>query len=230
MVFPKLLITIVLASVLFFFIYESEGVSYSFGSHIGDHGVDTTSFDNQKVNLSVYYDSLSQSCAIFIVKDLQNILFFNDLISIVNLQLVPWASAYVDNAKKSIWCQNGPDECKLNSVESCAINLWHKVDMHYGLISCSEFHVIERRTQMWMDCINELNLPKESIVMCINRGKGTELGMKYINETGQLYPRPAIVPWVVVNNQPIGKDYANFTHYVCKAYKGVTVPKICNEV
>ena len=102
MVFPKLVITIVLILVLFFFIYESEGASYSSGSYNVGHGADiNTSYDHQKVNLSVYYDSLCQSCATFIVKDLLNV-FYNNLISIVNLQLVPWANAYVNNTKYSI--------------------------------------------------------------------------------------------------------------------------------
>lgn len=104
MVFPKLVITILLILFLFFF-YESEGASYSSGSHIDGHGDDiNTSIAYQKVNLSVYYESLSYSSATFIGKDLLNI-FANNLINILNLQLVPWTNAYFNKTNNSISCQ-----------------------------------------------------------------------------------------------------------------------------
>jgi len=45
---------------------------------------------SQKVNLLVYYASLSQPSATFIVKNLEEI-FHSDLINIINLHLVPQA-------------------------------------------------------------------------------------------------------------------------------------------
>ncbi|GAU13925.1 hypothetical protein TSUD_262520 [Trifolium subterraneum] len=55
-----------------------------------------------------------------------------------------------------------------------------------------------------------------------------QLGKKHIYETAKLNPTHSFVPWVVVNNKPIGKDYAKFTYYVCKAYKGDDIPAACN--
>lgn len=80
--------------VLLFFTYESHSFSSSSSSHIDDH----------KVNLTVYYESLSQPSAIFIVKNLEEI-FNNDLIDIVNLQLIPWANSHVNQLNNSISCQ-----------------------------------------------------------------------------------------------------------------------------
>ncbi|XP_020236229.1 gamma-interferon-responsive lysosomal thiol protein isoform X2 [Cajanus cajan] len=197
MVFPKLLITVVLMLVLFFFIHESEGASYSSTSHNGDHGGDIASIAHQKVNLSVYYDSLCLPCATFIVRDLQNI-FHNKLISIINLQLVPWANAYINNTNNySISCQKGPDECKLNSLESCVLNIWSEVDIQYEMINCMEYKAISGMVDKWMECLNELGLPKKAFLNCFYTGNGT-------------------------------KDYANFTYHVCKAYRGVAVPGVCN--
>ena len=103
MVAPKLAINIVMALVLFSFIYESEGASNSSGSSHSD-GAEITPLAYQKVNLSVYYESLCQPCATFIIQNL-NELFNSDLINIVNLQLVPWANAYVKVTNNSISCQ-----------------------------------------------------------------------------------------------------------------------------
>lgn len=231
MVFPKLVITIALILVLFLFICESQGASYASASHNVGHGADiNTSLAHQKVNLSVYYDSLCKTCAKFIIEDLRDI-FGNNLISIVNLQLVPWANAYVNNTNKSISCQNGPDECELNSLESCALNLWSKVDIQYQFVNCFEFLAIKGTIKEWKEeCLNQLGLPKEPFLNCFNMGNGTELGKTYINQIAQLDPPPSFVPWVVVNNQPVEKDYANFAHYVCKTYRGVVVPGICNTL
>ncbi|KAL2337700.1 hypothetical protein Fmac_012146 [Flemingia macrophylla] len=227
MFFPKLVITIVLMLTLFFFIHQSEAASYSSrSSHNGDHGGGIASIAHQKVNLSVYYDSLSLPCATFIVKDLRNI-FDNDLISILNLQLVPWASAYINNTNDSISCQNGPHECELSSLESCALYIWSNVDMQYEMINCLEYSAIDERIEKWSDCLNQLGLPKKAFLNCFNTGNGTELGKSYIKQIAQLDPPHSSVPWLVVNNQPIGKDYANFTHHVCKAYRGAAVPEVC---
>lgn len=105
MVFPKLgiIITAALALVPLLFINESDGASY-YPSGLHADIAEIAPFASQKVNLSVYYASLSQPCATFIVKNLEEI-FHSDLINILNLQLVPWANAYVDKTNHSIICQ-----------------------------------------------------------------------------------------------------------------------------
>lgn len=222
---PKHAITIVvLALVPFVFIYQSDGASYPSGSH-GD-SAEIALASSQKVHVSVYYDSLSLPCATFNVKNLQDI-FYKDLINIVNLHLVPWASAHVIKTNNSIICQKGPDECMLNTLEACAINIWN-VDKSYALINCFEFLAIEGRHQNWKGCFIELGLPIQPILNCYNSGNATELAQKYINEIALLDPPPTILPWVVVNNQPIREEYENLISYVCKAYRGTAAPAACN--
>lgn len=94
---------IVIAQTLLIFMDESSGVnSYPCDSHDANI-VDETNI--MKVNLSVYYGSLCQPCSTFIIKNLQEI-FYNGLINIINLQLVPWANAYINNdTNNSIICQ-----------------------------------------------------------------------------------------------------------------------------
>jgi len=76
--------------------------SIKFTNTVGSDEV--TPSASQKVNLSVYYASLSQPSATFIVKNLEEI-FHSDLINIINLQQVPWANAYVNKTNQSIICQ-----------------------------------------------------------------------------------------------------------------------------
>ncbi|KAK7395072.1 hypothetical protein VNO78_15614 [Psophocarpus tetragonolobus] len=226
MVSPKLAIITAIALLPFTFINGSYGASYY---HSGLHAdsAEITPFDSQKVNLSVYYASLSQPCATFIIKNLEEI-FQSDLINTVNLQLVPWANAYVNKTNHSIICQNGPDECELNSLQACVLNVFNEVNKHYALIYCFEFLVIQGRQKNWQDCFSQLDLPKEPVLNCYNTGTGTEIGQKYINEAAHLYSPHDFLPWVVVNNQSIGREYENFTRYICEAYKGIPAPATCN--
>ena len=58
-----------------------------------------------KVNLSLYYGTLCPVSKEFIVNDLVKV-FKEDLISIVNLRLVPWGNAHiVVEPNKTIICQ-----------------------------------------------------------------------------------------------------------------------------
>jgi len=54
----------------------------------------SSSAPNEKVTVSLYYESLCPYCADFIVNRLVR-LFQTDLISIVNLRLVPWGNAWI---------------------------------------------------------------------------------------------------------------------------------------
>jgi interferon gamma-inducible protein 30 len=57
-----------------------------------------------KVNLSLYYETLCPVSKEFIVNDLVKV-FKEDLISIVNLRLVPWGNAHIIDPNKTIICQ-----------------------------------------------------------------------------------------------------------------------------
>ncbi|KAL4189621.1 hypothetical protein AMTRI_Chr08g208070 [Amborella trichopoda] len=55
-----------------------------------------------------------------------------------------------------------------------------------------------------------------------------QLELQYAAETNALQPPHTYVPWVVVDGQPLYKDYENVGAYVCKAYKG-SLPPACNS-
>ncbi|KAM1799006.1 hypothetical protein ACFX1T_033003 [Malus domestica] len=82
----------------------------------------------QKVTLSVYHETQCPYCATFIVKNLARI-FDNGLITILNLRL------------------HGPDVCKLNSLEACALDVLQDVNKHFALIYCIEFLVMREGTR-----------------------------------------------------------------------------------
>lgn len=93
MAFCKLIFTGTVTWLFFLFISPSHAASS--GSNIGYP---------EKVNLSLYYETLNPNCSNFIVQKLTTV-FANDLISIINLRLVPWGNAFIDNSSKKIVCK-----------------------------------------------------------------------------------------------------------------------------
>jgi hypothetical protein len=94
-------------STVFFFFFLSFFLSPSnaFSSYPNDDNrpkISAVGF--QKVNLSLYYDTLCPSCATFIVKNLAGV-FDKDLITITNLRLVPWGNSFVNKSNNGIVCQ-----------------------------------------------------------------------------------------------------------------------------
>lgn len=59
---------------------------------------------DEKVNLSVYYESLSDTGAEFITHDLGKV-FEKGLTSIVNLRLIPWGKAQIVEPNETIVCE-----------------------------------------------------------------------------------------------------------------------------
>jgi hypothetical protein len=72
-------------------------------SSFEDHGINV--LESQKVNLSLYYETLCPSCATFIVNELANKVFEEDFLSIINLRLVPYGNAQVQQPNNTIVCQ-----------------------------------------------------------------------------------------------------------------------------
>lgn len=63
-----------------------------------------TPTDDQKVNLTLYYETLNPDSALFLVEEINGV-FDNDLITILNLRLVPWGKAYTNKSDNAILCQ-----------------------------------------------------------------------------------------------------------------------------
>ncbi|KAK3227380.1 hypothetical protein Dsin_007242 [Dipteronia sinensis] len=213
----------------FLFLFISSSVAAASYSNFDGNKV-SSSPDPQNVNFSIYYETLSPNCSKFIIKNLESV-FNNGLISIINLRLVPWGNANISKSTNdSIVCEHGPDECLLNTVQACAINVYNDVNMYLGLISCIEFLAVEGRQMDWKTCFSSLGLPLKPVMDCYNSINGTMLELQYEYETAHLVPPHTLLPWVVVNNQPIRDNYENFTTYVCNAYKGKKVPpSVCKS-
>ncbi|XP_076957227.1 gamma-interferon-responsive lysosomal thiol protein-like [Bidens hawaiensis] len=178
-----------------------------------------------KVKLNLYYESLCPNSEDFIINYLPK-MFNNGLIDIVDLKLSPYGNAgLLDNG--TIVCQHEEPECKLNTVEACAINAWPVVTDHFPFIYCVEALAEQSKYDEWETCFENLKLDPNPVTECIISGRGYKLKLEYADEIRALNPPNLYVPWVVVDGQPLLDDYKNFTSYVCKAYKGPNPPQAC---
>ncbi|KAM0948088.1 putative gamma interferon inducible lysosomal thiol reductase GILT, Thioredoxin-like superfamily [Dioscorea sansibarensis] len=180
-----------------------------------------------KVSLELYYETLCPYCSRFMVNHLPKI-FDDGLISIVDLDLIPYGNARV-KSNDSITCQHGPYECLLNTIEACAISVWPDVFEHFKFIYCVERLVFEHKYDNWETCFEETGLDSTAVLKCYEGGDGNKLELQYAAKTGALQPPHTYVPWVVVDGQPLYDDYENFESYICKAYTG-DLPKACVKV
>ncbi|CAD5167978.1 unnamed protein product [Musa acuminata subsp. malaccensis] len=184
----------------------------------------SSSSSSPKVSLALYYETLCPYSANFIVNYLAKI-FDDGLISIVDVDLVPYGNARIQNG--TISCQHGPYECLLNTVEACAIDAWPDLNQHFSFIYCVESLVLKRKYLEWESCFSETGLGSHAVSECYDNGHGQELELKYAAQTDSLEPPHRYVPWVVVDGQPLYEDYENFEAYICKAYSGES-PNACS--
>ncbi|KAL1825739.1 hypothetical protein ACET3Z_012517 [Daucus carota] len=181
--------------------------------------------NDEKVVIALYYETLCPYCSNLIVNYLYK--YFEDgLDSIADLKLIPYGNAKI-GPNNTIVCQHGTMECVLNTVESCAIHTWPDVKDHFPFIYCVESLVYEGDYDQWETCFTKLNLNPKPVMDCYGSGYGKKLELQYAAETDALEPRHTYVPWLVVDGQPLYDDYTDFISYVCKAYTGSNVPKVC---
>ncbi|KAJ7959871.1 Gamma interferon inducible lysosomal thiol reductase [Quillaja saponaria] len=201
-----------------FFIVLSSNSS---ASTIYSHG--------DKISLEVYYESLCPDSTSFFVNYLGKLFEDEELISILDLKLIPYGNARI-GPNNTITCQHGQFECLLNTIEACAINIWPDVDKQFPFSYCIEALADEHKAPEWESCFKKLGLDPKPVLDCYRSGDGKELELRYAAETDVLRPPHTFVPWVVLDGQPLYEDYEDIVSYVCKAYKGTSEPKACSQV
>ncbi|CAN0879673.1 Gamma-interferon-responsive lysosomal thiol protein, partial [Linum grandiflorum] len=182
--------------------------------------------ESDRVNLTLYYETRCPYCRDFIVDPLAKAVA-TDLMNIVNLRLVPWGNAYIDGPR--VVCQHGADECYLNTIHACILAI-AKPRFQFEFIKCTEKESSSEMSNpsfAWRTCANDLQFPQMLIEGCYYNGMGKKLLLKYGDETMHLKPPVQGVPWVTVNGVPLNQDFDKFVSYVCKAYRGKSLPNAC---
>ncbi|XP_054161824.1 gamma-interferon-inducible lysosomal thiol reductase-like [Oppia nitens] len=193
-------------------------------------------YDNQKVNIDVYYESLCPDCLQFITGQL--VPTYTKLNNIMNVQLFPYGWAHTKRVNHSdgtydleFNCQHGVRECVGNWIHSCVLDS-EPIDKSIEIIGCimaSKSHANPDVAAEECAKVHQYDWPavKDCAAGPLARGLSAKTGQRFL----ALKPKPNYVHWIVVNGvhteaiqQQSGDDLYKF---VCDTYKG-TKPTECN--
>lgn len=181
-----------------------------------------------KVNVSLYYESLCPGCRQFLVLQLMpTFIMLND---IMNLELVPYGNAQEKQVgdKFEFTCQHGPDECLGNMIETCVMD---KVpDAAVAVIYCMEAAVnVVKAVESCLALFSPTTVFGD-IMACVNGEEGNQLMHQNAKKTTSLQPPHQYVPWITINGEHSDdlqeKAMNSLFKLVCSLYKG-QAPAAC---
>ncbi|EOA15680.1 hypothetical protein CARUB_v10006370mg [Capsella rubella] len=180
---------------------------------------------SDKVQLNLYYESLCPGCQMFIVDELVKV-FDSDLFTITDVKLVPFGNAEISD-NKTVICQHGEEECKLNAFEACGIKILTNPKSQYKFIRC-----IENDTKNYeQNCFQGFGDDQKEVMNdCYNSDLSKKLILENAKQTMSLKPKHEFVPWVTLNGKPLYEKLNDWVAQVCKLYKGkAPLPKECSS-
>lgn len=142
---------------------------------------------------------------------------------IANFSFYPFGmSKVISRNPPQFSCQQGPEECLGNKIEACVISK-NKFEVWFPFVNCMESY----STSMidYVDkCAEKVKLDGDSIMKCAESSEGDNLLLLMADLTPS---ETSYVPWVVINDQPLGTDIYDVVQRVCDEYEGETKPESC---
>ena len=185
------------------------------------------------VNFTLYYGSLCNACLAMI--QLQIYPTYMALgESVLNLTMVPYGNAKEKKTKTGHWkfdCQRGEEECVVNVIESCVLNMQKNKTEAFLFIHCLDNDIPEF-PKAAKRCAPKFDIDYDTLMTCANGDQGEQLEHEMAVITGKLSPPHTYVPWVTLNGVHTEKinDQAmeDLMSLICKTYKGPT-PDACKK-
>ncbi|CDW55813.1 Gamma interferon inducible lysosomal thiol [Trichuris trichiura] len=192
---------------------------------------------NEKINLTVLYETLCPDCQDFILLQLERFVWRFGR-EFVNFELVPYGNARKKNESGTwkIFCQHGPLECALNKLHSCAIHHLGDVERWLPFVVCMEkalksHYSPQSASKLCMRKVDIKIAEAKKIMKCTTGDEGEELQLKMAERTETIKPdRHRFVPWILiqdVSTNGLQATQTNLFAFLCKWHRG-NLPDGCH--
>jgi interferon gamma-inducible protein 30 len=172
-----------------------------------------------KVEVVVYYEAFCPYCQRFITKALWQAWNSFGLKDIMSVELVPWGNAnsvFLMDESYNFTCDHGPEECRANMWQACAVDTVKQADKQLEYIVCLEKS--KDAVAAEEHCAKAVKIDFAAIQTCFQT-RGNHLLHDMQLKTEKLSPPLKGVPWVTVANEAL-QDADDVLEAVCKHYKG----------
>ncbi|KAB0794251.1 hypothetical protein PPYR_13871 [Photinus pyralis] len=184
----------------------------------------------EKLQVSVYYESLCPDSIRFITKQLQPA--YKLIGSNLEVDLVPYgkASQYQQSGKWVFKCQHGPSECRGNMLQACGLATDKSQDQKVDFVYCVMKQWNPSGDQAIEQCSGKLGLKSDAIFQCANSAQGSDLLAKNGKQTHAVKPKITFIPTIVFNGVYSSANQSgalrNFLQTACDQF--TDKPKGCN--
>ncbi|XP_017769657.1 PREDICTED: GILT-like protein F37H8.5 [Nicrophorus vespilloides] len=176
--------------------------------------------EEKKLKIGVYYESLCPDSLRFITKQLNP--SWSDVSEYVDITFIPFGKSESVKDGEYFRCQHGPEECKGNRIQSCALDALTDQTKEVEFVNCfmTEYNKYSDK-DFGEVCIENAGLKVEDVKNCFDSDKGKELQLQAEKDTIAISPK--FVPTVVYNevfDQKLQQDsMTDFKGTACKLIK-----------
>jgi len=187
-----------------------------------------SNIQGQKVNVTVFYETLCPDSRHFVLRQLYPT--WQKVPEIMDINYRPWGKAYFSqDGPYSFTCQHGPTECEGNIVHNCAVKYVPEASL-LPYINCMMKDNYEP-LKIGKTCAEMLDIDWPVIEKCSNGDEGKELMEQAGHESLGVKHHLSFIPTIALND-----DYSNqrgllknLLAGVCKKFNGPR-PENCIEV
>ncbi|KAM3967570.1 gamma-interferon-inducible lysosomal thiol reductase-like [Aphomia sociella] len=182
--------------------------------------------DEEKVNISVYYETLCADCKYFDNVNLKEVV--EKLSPYLNIRTYPYGKAKMiktDDGKLIFECQHGPKECYGNKLHACALDkiINATAALLFNICMTDPKNTFGSDDPTADACGSKMSINSNPIKECAKGNRGDKLLQYYGMESEKIHYR--FVPYVLINEKEWTN--ANFMKAVCEAF--TTPPEPCQK-
>ncbi|KAL3272566.1 hypothetical protein HHI36_014036 [Cryptolaemus montrouzieri] len=179
--------------------------------------------DNTTVRVSIYYECLCPDSINFINNQLYP--NYQNLKDKITVDFVPYGKASQTKSSEGSWtfrCQHGPDECRGNKYQACALDQKRGQDNDVKLVNCIMALADPSDPDEIKDCAVNNGYNWSTITTCYESNRASELLALYGQRTLNVSPKIRFIPTIIFDGQ-FDQDLQNESLY---NFLGATCSKI----